>query len=177
MSTEAKAALRKLHCNLGHPHPRDFERFLRLGGAKQEFTEASQWLRCSTCEHSKRPKAHRQTTIPPSQCVFGDEVAIDCFHIHDSDQKGHWFLSVVDRATSFHTVGMLDNHSPQELLKVFEQAWTQWAGVPTRVSVDCETGFGSESFWKQVGEGMTNVVSIARKAHWQAGKVERHNKP
>ena len=175
LEAEVRSALRKLHCNLGHPQPRDFERFLRLGGARQEIVEASHWLRCTTCEHSKRPKAHRRVSIPPNQCVFGDEVALDCFHIHDSRQKGYWFLSVVDRATSFHMVGFLQDHSPQNLQKVFDDVWCKWAGVPNRVSVDCEGGFGGEPFWKEVGEGMTAVVSIAGTAHWQAGKVERHN--
>ena len=175
LDSETRAALRKLHCSLGHPHPRDFERFLRLGGSKKEILEASTWLKCSTCEHSRRPKAHRQVSIPPNQCVFGDEVCIDCFHVHDTDQQGHWFLSIVDRATCFHMIGRLEDHSPQILHKTFDDIWCRWAGVPNRVSVDCEGGFGSDPFWKQVGEGMTSVVSIAGKAHWQAGKVERHN--
>ena len=41
-----RQALRKLHCNLGHPSARDLERFMRLAGVKQNLLEAVGWMKC-----------------------------------------------------------------------------------------------------------------------------------
>ena len=88
---------------------------------------------------------------------------------------GHWFLSVVDRATSFHMLELLRDHSPLELHKAFDRAWSKWAGVPLRVSVDMEGGFAGEDFWEKVSPAETSLSAIAGTARWQAGKVERRN--
>lgn len=175
LDDETKRALRKLHINLGHPSGRDFERYLRLGGAKQELVEASSWLKCMTCQHAKRPRLHRSVNPPPSNMVFGDEICVDCIQVHDAGQVGHWFLSILDRATSFHLLGYLPDHSPESLRRALDETWCSWAGVPCRVSIDLEGGFASEDFWNRVGEWGTPIIPIAGTAHWQAGKIERHN--
>ena len=95
--------------------------------------------------------------------------------IHDVSQTGHWFLSILDRATSFHMVGYVDDHSPQTLRKVLDDSWCVWAGIPCRISIDLEGGFASQDFWKQVSEWGCPIIPIAGTAHWQAGKIERHN--
>ena len=102
LSAEVKEGLKKAHCNLGHPSKKDLQRFLRLGGAKQEVVEAVDWMRCLSCAHSSRPKTHRATNIPPCSVTFGDEVHLDCICVHDSGGESHWFLSIIDRATSYH---------------------------------------------------------------------------
>ncbi|CAE7631963.1 RE1 [Symbiodinium sp. CCMP2592] len=175
LSPEIKEGLRKAHCNLGHPSKADLKRFLKLGGAKQEVVEAVDWMQCVSCAHSNRPKAHRTTNIPPCSITFGDEVHLDCFCIHDNTPEAYWFLSIVDRATSYHVVELLRDHSPNELHRAFDRAWAKWAGPPLRVSVDFEGGFRGKEFWNQVSESGASLVSIAGTAHWQAGKVERHN--
>ncbi len=43
------------------------------------------------------------------------------------------------------------------------------------LTVDMEGGFRAREFWEKVSNHGTNVMSIAGTAHWQAGKVERHN--
>ncbi|CAE7476031.1 RE1 [Symbiodinium microadriaticum] len=120
-------------------------------------------------------RTHRTTNIPPCSITFGDEVHLDCICVHDSVPESHWFLSIVDRATSYHVVELLRDHTPIELNKAFDRAWAKWAGPPLRVSVDFEGGFRGKEFWTKVGEAGTSLVSIAGTAHWQAGKVERHN--
>ena len=175
LSMEIQEGLKKAHCNLGHPSKSDFQRFLRLGGAKQDVVEAVEWMRCLSCAHSSRPKSHRTASIPPSAITFGDEVHLDCICVHDSGADSHWFLSIVDRATSFHILELLRDHSPEELNKAFDRAWSKWAGPPLRVSVDFEGGFRGSEFWQKVSEAGSSLVSIAGTAHWQAGKVERHN--
>ena len=172
---DVKQALRKVHCNLGHPSRSDLERFLKLGGARQEVVEAVAWLRCTACAHAQKPVAHRVSSIPPCQVTFGDEVQLDCIQLHDTDKQPHWFLSIIDRATSYHAIELLRDHSPEELYRAFDRGWMKWAGIPARVTVDFEGGFRGREFWEQVGRMGSSLSSIAGTAHWQAGKVERHN--
>ena len=175
LSNEVREGLKKAHCNLGHPSKKDLQRFLKLGGAKQEVVEAVEWMQCVSCAHSSRPKAHRTTNIPPCAITFGDEVHLDCICVRDSSMESHWYLSIIDRATSFHVLELLRDHSPLELNKAFDRAWSKWAGPPLQVTVDFEGGFRGKEFWTKVSEAGSTLVSIAGTAHWQAGKVERHN--
>ena len=167
LESSVQQALKRVHCNLGHPSKADMERFLKLGGAKQEVLEALSWMKCISCAHAQRPATHRAANIPPCQLVFGDE--------HDAGKEGHWFLSILDRATSYHIAELLSDHSPQALYRAFDRGWSRWAGPPAQVTVDFEGGFQGKQFWEQVSSAGTLLTSIAGTAHWQAGKVERHN--
>ena len=175
LSEPVRQAICKIHCNLGHPSQADMLRFLKLGGVTGEVLEAVEWMKCITCSHGSKPKTHRNVSMPPHQVVFGDEVQLDCFKSHDASGRGQWFLSILDRATSYHVITPLSDHSPQTLYQVFRDNWLNWAGPPNQVTVDCEGGFAGEEFWDQVGKAGTLMLSIAGTAHWQAGKVERHN--
>ena len=55
----ARAVLRKLHSNLGHPSALDLKRFMRSAGAPQELVEAIGWLRCAACAKTQRARSHR----------------------------------------------------------------------------------------------------------------------
>ena len=50
-----------------------------------------------------------------------------------------------------------------------------WAGPPGRVTTDMELGFCGREFWEMLGQMGSPMFTIAACAHWQAGKVERHN--
>ena len=175
LQESVKHGLIKAHCNLGHPSQADLQRFLKLGGAKQEVVEAVSWLKCTTCAHAHRPSTHRASSIPPLQITFGDEVQLDCICAHDAARESHWFLSIIDRATSYHAIELLRDHSPAELYRAFDRGWMKWAGPPLRATTDLEGGFQGRDFWIDVGNAGTALSSIAGTAHWQAGKVERHN--
>ena len=107
--------------------------------------------------------------------MFGDEVQVDCVQIHDAAKQPHWFLSVVDRATSYFVFELMNSHSPNDLYRAFDRAWCKWAGPPAKVTVDFEGGFQGSEFWAKVGQAGALLSSIARTAHWQAGKIERHD--
>lgn len=169
-----RGALKKLHCNLGHPGTRDLQRFMKNGGAPQEMIEAAGWIRCSSCAQTQRPRSHRTVRMPPHDILFDDQIMIDCFHIKDGKHSGHWFMSMLDRATMYHLVTHIHDHSPQTFIKVFFRDWVKWAGRPTEVSIDLERGFGSSQFAESLGEAGIHVVPIAGQAHWQHGKIERH---
>ncbi|CAE7294476.1 RE1 [Symbiodinium natans] len=175
LSEGVREGLIKAHCNLGHPSPSDLERFLKLGGARQDVVEAVRWMKCLTCAHSRRPSTHRVSSIPPCQVTFGDEVQLDCICIHDSNKESFWYLSILDRATSYHILELLRDHTPLELHRAFDRAWMKWAGPPLKVTVDLEGGFQGRQFWEEVTQAGTSISAVAGTAHWQAGKVERHN--
>lgn len=98
---------------------------------------------------------------------------IDCFRQKDSKGKGRWFMSVLDRATMYHQVSLIRDHTPETFVDHFMIFWVKWAGKPLEVSIDLETGLGSREFALALGEGGINVVPSAGQAHWQHGKVER----
>ena len=175
LSEAIRQGLTKAHANLGHPSKEDLARFLKLGGARQEVVEAVSWLRCVTCAHARRPSTHRTTNIPPCQLAFGDEVQLDCICIRDANKDNHWFLSILDRATSYHVLELLRDHSPEELHRAFDRGWCKWAGPPMRVTTDLEGGFVGREFWTKVTQSGSSLASIAGTAHFQAGKIERHN--
>ena len=170
LEESVKQGLIRAHCSLGHPGQSDLQRFLKLGGAKQEVVEAVSWMRCLTCAHAKRPSTHRVSSIPPSQITFGDEVQLDCICIHDASKQQHWFLSIIDRATSYHLIELMRDHSPAELHRAFDRGWCKWAGPPLRVSVDLEGGFQGHEFWHAVGNAGTSLTAIGGTAHWAARK-------
>ena len=175
LSEGVREGLIKAHCNLGHPSPSDLERLLKLGGARQDVVEAVRWMKCLTCAHSRRPSTHRVSSIPPCQVTFGDEVQLDCICVHDSNKESFWYLSILDRATSYHILELLRDHTPLELHRAFDRAWMKWAGPPLKVTVDLEGGFQGRQFWEEVTQAGTSISAVAGTAHWQAGKVERHN--
>jgi hypothetical protein len=169
-----RSALTKVHANLGHPSVEDTQRFLRGAGAPQELVEAAGWLKCSVCAKSSKPRIHRSVRMPPHDLQFNDQIMIDCFHVKDMSNKGHWFMSLLDRATMYHLVTRIDDHSPATFTRVFFHDWCKWAGFPLEVSIDMERGFGSQEFVEALGKSGVHVVPIASQAHWQHGKVERH---
>ena len=130
LSEPLRQAICKIHCNLGHPSKANMFRFFKLGGVTGEVLEALEWMRCITCSHGTKPKTHRNVSMPPRQVVFGDEVQLDCFKSHDARGRGQWFLSILDRATSYHVITPLLDHSPQTLYQVFWDNWLNWAGPP-----------------------------------------------
>ena len=44
-----------------------------------------------------------------------------------------------------------------------------------KITTDLEGGFVGHPCWQRVTQAGTNLVAIAGMAHWQAGKIERHN--
>ncbi len=64
LSEPVKQALKRIHCNLGHPSKADLERFLKLGGVTGESLEALNWMECVTCAHGLKPKTHRNAVYP-----------------------------------------------------------------------------------------------------------------
>ena len=174
LEAPVRSLLKKLHCNLGHPSGDDLKRFLRSGGAAQELQEAVGWLKCGSCAKSQRPRLHRSTRLPPHELQFNDQIMIDCFHVRDAQSDGHWFLSILDRATMYHQVAYLKAHTAENMQTAVMEQWVAWAGTPLEISVDMERSLVSREFVDCMGQAGVVVIPIAGQAHWQHGKIERH---
>jgi hypothetical protein len=114
--------IRRLHVNLCHPSNKELQRFCKLGGATKEVQDAVGWIRCSSCAHCNKPRAHRPARLPPADLQFGDEVLLDCFYNVDVAGQGHWCLSVMDRFSSYHVAVMIDDHSSECLYAASEKS-------------------------------------------------------
>lgn len=169
-----KNTLKKLHANLGHPGKDDMKRFLRNAGVENEMIEAVDWMKCGACAQSQRPRVHRASKLPPSDARFNDRVMVDCCPIKDVRGKGFWFLCILDSATMYQTVGLIQDHYPKSLLEVFRDNWMNTCGPPEELSIDQERGFIGPLFSDTLQEMGVKVNSIAGQAHWQHGRIERH---
>ena len=170
----SRGVLKRIHCNLGHPSEGDLKRFLQKAGANQKVLDAIGWLKCSACASSQRPRLHRSTRVPPHDLQFNDQILLDCFHVKDKRHEGHWFMSMLDRASMYHQVCYLKAHTPESFRQAFFDFWVRWAGTPLEVTVDLERGLVSQEFVEALSEAGVHVVPIAGQAHWQHGKIERH---
>lgn len=136
-----KSTLKKLHANLGHPGKDDMKRSLRNAGVENEMIEAVDWMKCGACPQSQRPRVHRASKLPPSDARFNDRVMVDCCQIKDVRGKGFWSLCILDWATMYQTVGLIQDHSPKSLLEVFRNNWMNTFGPPEELTIDQERGF------------------------------------
>ena len=164
-------ALRRLHQNLGHPQQGDLVRHLRLAGCDAEIVKAAKSMRCQVCEANAAPKIARPSTIP-HLFDWNDTLGIDLFFAHDSDDRRHTFLSVVDFGTTYHLAAQVDGQSADDIEAKFNEMWILPFGPPKSVAIDLETGLqaalGRLCDWHGIG-----VRSVATQSHWQAGMVER----
>lgn len=112
--------------------------------------------------------------MPPHDLQFNDQVLVDCFFLRDSKGSGHWFMSLLDRATMYRQVTFIKKHTPKIFRSSFFEYWVRWAGTPHDFSVDMERGLVSREFVDALAEAGIKVSPIAGQAHWQHGKIERH---
>ena len=131
-----KAALTRLHQNLGHPSVSDLTRHLRFAGAEDKVIAAAKGMRCQTCDRTKKVAASRPASIP-SFLDFNALVSVDVFHVFDAKRKRHELLSVIDHATTYHLVAVLTGHSTGAFEKGFvEQLLGPRGSSPPTLSQD-----------------------------------------
>ena len=167
-----RAALTRLHQNLGHPAVHDLVRHLRLAGAEGAVISAAKSLRCETCHRCQRTAASRPASLP-TMLDFNQAVAVDVFHAFDSEQVRHEFLSVIDLGTQYHLVKKIDGHSGQDFEINFVDLWSRTFGTPTVIAADLESGLQA-GLAKYADFSGAKLRPSAAQAHFQQGVVERH---
>ncbi len=141
-------AVRHLHRNLGHPEPRALARAIRLSGGTDAAVKAALAYRCPVCYRLQEPRPTAAAKLRRWR-HFGDAVAVDLFQL--ADCKGHTrdFLNMLDLASNYQLVALMQNKTANETLDVFLRSWVTPLGVPACIISDQ----GGE-FQKQFADGL-----------------------
>ena len=171
ISEETATLVYRLHCKFGHPANSTLARTLRLGGAKPEIVEAAKQISCSTCNRVRAPKDPPKVGVSKAD-QFNQKVGIDIFFIQGCDHKSHMVLSMVDFATSFHVMRLIEHRSPQEVSAVFFEAWIGVFGPPGELMFDQGNEFRTEfEYLLERCAVLAKVIPV--ETHWHGGVVER----
>ena len=169
------AALKKLHCNLGHPSQRELLRVLRHSGASDLAIARASLFQCSVCANQQRPSP----PLPANTHVvleFNEKLGIDVKYLPSwLPNKRVPFVNMVDLATSLQVVAPLSKVETGETIReALRDRWLAWAGPPQKLLLDpSQPHLGSAlgDFCNSQGIDMQHT---AAEAHFQNGKVERH---
>ena len=165
--------LLKAHRNLGHPNNEKLQQALRDQHMPEAMIEAAKALRCSTCEEVQRPKLARPATLK-DHLDFNDRIAIDeLIFTSQAGQRFHVF-HVIDYCSSYHVAFCVPSPTSQEVIDGLTRHWLSWAGAPGELIVDAASEFTSEAFLSFLQSAGIRCTTIAPRAHWQSGKIERH---
>ncbi|CAE8678310.1 unnamed protein product [Polarella glacialis] len=130
---ELKAAVIRVHENLGHPKRPELLRALRISRASEAALRAARLFRCNTCPRVVRPHIARPSKLPTVD-EFNVVTGFDCFSCKDAGGVEWLFLGMVCLGSSFHVVALLSeankNPSASMGLEVYELSWGNWAGDP-----------------------------------------------
>ena len=165
--------LMKAHKNLGHPSNEKLQAALREQHMPEALIEAAKVMRCSSCEEVQRPKLARPATLK-DHLEFNDKIAIDELVYTTRTGMRHHIFHVIDYASSFHIAFRVQGSSSQDVIAGLSQHWLSWAGAPGEMIVDAATALTSEEFLSFTQRSGIRCTTIAPRAHWQTGKVERH---
>ena len=178
ISAEEIRKVKKIHDNVGHPGKLAFLRMLRAGRVREEIVRwVQQEFRCPECEAHPLPKAPRPAVVPKTYRP-GVALGIDLVFIPKAgDEQGAQPLmpavNMVDLGTNFQMVEPIDAKEPKLVWEAMWRVWTRVFGLPEYVAVDEGTEFKGE-FARLCQEAGIIVFTIASKAPWQQGRVERH---
>ena len=75
----------------------------------------------------------------------------------------------------FHQVYKLACHSASDIFPGLKRCWFTWAGVSREIACDQEGSFSSEELSRLLSVQGIELHSVAGQAHFQAGKILKHN--
>ena len=129
---DLRVALRRLHCNAGHPSNADLQRCIRVSQGSVLARKLCGYLRCGTCAALQAPKTPRPGKVPTDGLQFNEAVQMDLFYLLDVTGDKHWFLCAVDVATDYTIARRIAGHSAPDLWSAWCDGWLGWAGPPRR---------------------------------------------
>ena len=170
-----KADLRRLHSNLGHPHPGKLAKLLSEQGADEAVVKAARDYQCDACVESQPgPKlSHPSSLHVPRD--FND--CVGCDGAYWSNQQGlkFHFMHFIDEATLYHA-GVPSGRSTEEQIQVFENTWLNWAG-PCKILYLDPAGEYINDQWHDFAQREGIKLSVAAgESHWQIGRAESHGR-
>ena len=100
-------------------------------------------------------------------------VGCDMKVVHDHQGRQYYALNIVDFATTFQVMAMLDGCSAEECAEKFWLWWVVWAGPPKTLVTDMGTSFLAAFLTLAERYSATSKV-VPTEAPWQVGMIERH---
>ena len=187
--------VQRLHKNLGHPSNDVLKKMLTEIQATENVLEAAQNYTCPIC-YARKPPAQ----TPPSHALrcteFNDRIQVDSHWIQCEESivrdrepapgtpaakrrekkalKGRQcVLTIVDHATRYCAIRILQSEKAEELTKGLERAWIKHFGVPRLIRLDEAKGWTSKHVreWTS-SRGIALEVQPAENHSW-LGVVER----
>ena len=100
-------------------------------------------------------------------------VGCDLKPIYDADGNQYHALNILDFATTFQVLALLDNCSAAECAEKFWLWWVIWAGPPRTLVTDMGSSFLAAFVTLAERYSATSRV-VPTEAPWQVGMIERH---
>ena len=112
---------------------------------------------------------------PASYLDFNETVAIDVIWLSTSDSETARLpaLNIVDLASTYQVVVLMDSTKSAAAAKAFTSGWLHWAGAPKMVLADLDSAF-KDKFTELLDRHRIGMRCSAGQAHWQNGVAERH---
>ena len=165
-----------MHTEFGHCPRIVLEQILRSSKSSKEMLNAAKYFKCTACTNNARLPQTSKTTLPKPY-VFNDTVGVDVFELHDYEGERYSFFNMLCLGTKFQVVGYLGTlkgpPTSEDCLRIFNQAWTTWAGYPKELHAD--RGVHNRGvFANDLGAHGIAISPIGLQSPEQIGSVERH---
>lgn len=161
----------RLHKNLGHPSSATLLRMLEEVQATDDVIKAAKGYICKHCYHRAKP-----SQVPPAAGIssrsFNNRLVVDSAWIQLGKDR-QCILTVVDEATRYTTVRILNSEKAPEFVKGLERSWIRHFGVPKYLRVDSAKGWEARVVRDWCADkGIILEVAPAEAHNW-LGVVER----
>ena len=165
--------VRNAHYNLGHPSTATLLRIMCRSGASDAAQRYAGWWKCPLCAQRQAPRAVNPTTAPYRPSTFNSMVGCDVKAICDADGVKYDALNIVDMATGFQILAILDGPGSTECAEKLWLWWVLWAGPPKMIVSNLGTSVRT-AFIMMVERYGASRRTAPIESPWQIGTVERH---
>ena len=176
VTNDTKAAIRRLHLNLGHPSEKELLRLLAWQGAiSKQMITAVKSMQCASCNRAQKraqPRPSSMSTAALGQ--FNDNLQSDVFYCRDVLGKNHAVVGIVDQSTLLHQAARLPDLTSATMTEIFRRVWFKPYGFPQCIRVD-PGGTYAKDFRDFVERHGIFLEVIRAEAHWRIGLIERRN--
>ena len=168
-----KQMLRQMHTNLGHPSNERLCKALQTQGYRPEIIQAARELTCVTCAKCSPPK-HQRPAALKQVLDFNHKIYLDAINWTNKVGKTLHFYHILDAGSSYHVAIASPSNTSTNIIRLLQQHWCSWAGIPSELVVDSGTELNSQEFQNFLQQYGIRCTTTNPEAHWQNGRVERH---
>ena len=161
----------RLHKNLGHPGSEVLVRMLEEVQATEATITAAREYVCPICYSRRKPAG-----VPPAAGLmaknFGDRVFADSAWIEVKGGR-RCVLTIMDQATRYVAVRLLESEKSTDLVKGVERAWIKQFGVPKFLRIDEAKGWAAAVLRDWASQHNVTLEIAPAECHNWLGSVER----